>query len=157
MELDSNIIESFQAKGNEIGIKYDSLMINGEPCRVVKCVKKQLKNSILKSIEITGINYWNELEMKMIIVENDEVTVPVFKKHSYFLINVDEQTKVLTLMDVKGNTRADIKLCYATEKDKKISNYLIESKNKNCELIVTVMFCMNYEKVINHMIVNKLK
>lgn len=157
LELDSNIIESFTAKGKEIGNKYDSLIMNGEPCRVVKCVKKQMKNSVLKYIEITGLNYWNESELKMTILENDEVTVPLLKKISFFLINIDEQNKVLTLMDVKGNTRADIKLCYVTENDRKISDDLVLSKIKNCEIIVTVMFCMNYEKVINYKIINKTK
>ena len=88
----------------------------------------------------------------MTIDFNSEVISPIVYRHQYFIENVDETSGILTLMDLKGNTRADIKLCNETEADKRMNKKIKEALRAKKEILVSVLSAIGYDKITSYKI-----
>jgi hypothetical protein len=62
-------------------------------------------------------------------------------------------------MDIKGNTRSDIKLYEDNKRDGEINKVIKSALNNKCEVIVTVLSVMGTDRVTNYKILksNNLK
>lgn len=63
----------------------------------------------------------------------------------------------MTLEDLSGNTRADIKLVEERPQDYNINKLIKDGLNKNLEIIVTVLSTLGYDKIINCKILKSTK
>ena len=59
----------------------------------------------------------------------------------------------VTLIDIRGNTKADLKLPMVLTRDHKISQEILEYFNKGKEILVTILYSMVMEKLIDFKIV----
>jgi hypothetical protein len=82
------------------------------------------------------------------------VQSPVLRKAEYFLISIDRDNFV-TLMDLKGNSRSDLRLCEETESDKKLNKILKSVDFKTKDILVSVLSVLSYDKIIKYKIVSK--
>ena len=78
--------------------------------------------------------------------------VPFVKTSVFQLISIDND-KSVTLLDIQGNTKADVKLPFQTNEEKAMSQRIIEGFNKGKEVLVTTLYSMGLEKIIDFKIV----
>ncbi len=72
--------------------------------------------------------------------------VPNVKRSEWQAISIDSDGYV-TLMDVKGNTRADLRLPNETEDDEVVAKRISDGLDAGKEVIVTVLSAMGIEKI----------
>ena len=58
-------------------------------------------------------------------------------------------------MDLKGNTRSDLRLCEETQKDKDINITLKKVNFKKYDVLVSVLSVLMYDKIDNIKIIEK--
>lgn len=106
------------------------------------------------NLEIKGNSYINDKEINVVIPYNSTCTSPILKKQQYIVESVDDQNNFLTLMDLKGNTRADVKLSEDNKIDSDISNKIKSALSIKNEVIVTVLSVMGIDRVVNYKVIN---
>ncbi len=111
------------------------------------------------NLEIRGESYLNDKEINSVIPYYSICMSPILKKQQYVVESVDDQNNFLTLMDIKGNTRSDIKLYEDNKRDGEINKVIKSALNNKCEVIVTVLSVMGTDRVTNYKILknNNLK
>lgn len=59
-------------------------------------------------------------------------------------------------MDLRGNTRSDVKLCEETEKDSKMNKHLKSIDLKQNEILVSVLSSLGFDKIVNYKVISKV-
>ena len=129
-------------------VKKGSYMVfQGRPCKVVDySTSKTGKHGHAKA-SITGIDIFTGKKYEDSLPTSHNVEVPNIKRSEWTVISVD-QDGYLTLMDLQGNTRQDLKLPEETEDDTTLSEKIRSSVEAGKDLTVTVMESMKIEKVV---------
>lgn len=130
-------------------IKKNSYMVfQGRPCKVVDySTSKTGKHGHAKA-SIVGIDIFTGKKYEDSVPTSHNVEVPNIKRTEWTVITVDDDD-YLTLMDLNGNTRQDLKCPNDTEDDEKLTERIKGLISDGKEFTVTVLESMNIEKVID--------
>ena len=151
-DIDNRIIESYEVKAKSLK-ENDFIIIELQPCKISSLKIKQTNKAGFPKLHISAKGLLNDkLYSSVIEYNNSEVSIPVINKREYFLSSLDRDNFV-TLMDLKGNTRSDVKLSYETEKDKKLSENLKLVDYKKKEVLVSVLSVLGYDKIVDYKII----
>lgn len=151
-DVDNRIIESYEVKAKTLKIS-DFVIIELQPCRINSLKVKQTNKAGAPKLHIEAKGILNEKFYSSVVDYNDSVvSVPVINKREYFLSSLDRDNFV-TLTDLKGNTRSDVKLNYETEKDKRISENLKSVDYKKREVLVSVLSVLGSDKIVDYKII----
>ena len=123
------------------------MVFQGRPCKVVDySTSKTGKHGHAKA-SITGIDIFTGKKYEDSLPTSHNVEVPNIKRSEWTVISVD-QDGYLTLMDLQGNTRQDLKLPEETEDDSALSERIKNAVEAGKDITVTVMESMKIEKVV---------
>jgi translation initiation factor 5A len=130
-------------------VKKNSYMVfQGRPCKVVDySTSKTGKHGHAKA-NIVGIDIFNGKKYEDSLPTSHNVEVPNIKRTEWTAITYDAEG-YLTLMDLQGNTRQDLKLPDNTEEDNKLSERIKQCLDDGKEITVTVLESMKIEKVVD--------
>ena len=96
------------------------MVFQGRPCKVVDySTSKTGKHGHAKA-SITGIDIFTGKKYEDSLPTSHNVEVPNIKRSEWTVISVD-QDGYLTLLDLQGNTRQDLKLPEETDDDSALS------------------------------------
>ena len=153
-DLENRMIETVEKQAKLLKIN-ESIVIESQPCKIIYLKIKQSNKAGKPVLLITGESYWNgKTYNNTIDIVDSTVTSPVLIKNEYFLISVDRDNYV-TLMDLKGNSRSDLKLCDETSKDRKINQILKSVNFKKCDVLVSVLSVLGYDKIVDFKVIDK--
>jgi translation initiation factor 5A len=130
----------------------DYLVINGKPCKVINRSISFNKEKKQAQHKLTGIDIFEEQAYHDYFSQDQIVQTPQLKYLVYQVISIDDD-KFLTLMDIKGNTRTDIKLTNTIRKDDKLYEKLMTSFKSGKEILITVLYSMGIEKIFSFKII----
>ena len=95
---------------------------------------------------ITGIDIFNGKKYEDSVPTSHNVEVPNIKRTEWSVISIDGDGYV-TLMDLQGNTRSDLRLPDEMEKDAEIAQRIKDAVDNGRGCLVTVLAAMNIEKI----------
>ncbi len=151
-DIDNRIIESYEVKVKTLKVN-DFIIIELQPCKITSLKIKQTNKAGCPKLYISAKGLLNEKLYNSVLEYNDSViSTPVINKREYFLSSLDRDNFV-SLMDLKGNTRSDVKLNYETENDKKISEKLKLIDYKKKEVLVSVLSVLGYDKIVDYKLI----
>ena len=129
-------------------IKKGSYMVfQGRPCKVVDySTSKTGKHGHAKA-SITGIDIFTGKKYEDSLPTSHNVEVPNIKRSEWTAISYD-QDGYLTLMDLQGNTRQDLKCPDDTEDDEKLSAKIKAALDDGKDITVGVLESMKIEKIV---------
>lgn len=96
---------------------------------------------------IIGKDIFNGSTVDYRCKKSDNILVTDIKQTEWTVVSIDDQGYV-TLMDLKGNIRQDLKLPDENEEDKIKANKIKELLEEGKEFSVSVLECMKIEKII---------
>jgi translation initiation factor 5A len=128
-------------------VKHGSyICISGRPCKVVAySTSKTGKHGHAKAA-ITGIDIFNGKKYEDSQPTSHNMECPIIKRTEWQAISVDGDGYV-TLMDIKGATRSDLKLSDETENDGVVSQRIRDGLEAGREVLCTVLSAMGIEKI----------
>jgi translation initiation factor 5A len=128
-------------------VKHGSyICISGRPCKVVAySTSKTGKHGHAKAA-ITGIDIFNGKKYEDSQPTSHNMECPIIKRTEWQAISVDGDGYV-TLMDIKGATRSDLKLPDETENDAVVSQRIRDGLDAGREVLCTVLSAMGIEKL----------
>ena len=130
-------------------IKKGSFMVfKGRPCKVVAYTTAKTGKHGHAKASITGIDIFTGKKYEDSLPTSHNVEVPNIKRTEWTAITYDAEG-YLTLMDLHGNTRQDLKLPDNTDDDNKLSERIKQSLDEGKEITVTVLESMKIEKVVD--------
>ena len=118
--------------------KNDYMFFQNRPCKIVDYYTLKTGKGGYTKIYLEGIDIFNGKKYQEIIPSERDVIVPQMKRYEFTLINCDEE-KYLSLMDLNGNIREDLKCPNEIECD-----FLIGK-----EVFVTVIEDMKIERIVD--------
>ena len=128
-------------------VKHGSyICINGRPCKVVAYSTSKTGKHGHSKAAITGIDIFNGKKLEDVQPSSHNMEMPILKRSEWQAISVDGDG-YCTLMDIKGNTRADLKLPDQTDGDNSTSDRIKEGLDAGREVLVTVLSAMGIEKI----------
>ena len=129
-------------------IKKNGYMVfQGRPCKVVDYSTSKTGKHDHAKASITGIDIFNGKKYEDSVPTSHNVEVPNIKRSEWTVIACDDEN-YLTLMDLNGNTRQDLKCPDETENDNKLTERIKAALDDGKEITVTVMEAMKIEKVV---------
>eukprot|EP01132_Coremiostelium_polycephalum_P010787 gene10787-13208_t len=116
--------------------------VNNNPCKIVDITtSKNGKHGGCK-VNFTGIELFSGVKHEKFIPSHQNIDVPVVKIYQYTVINIDDEG-YLSLLDVNGSIRADIKIPKDEHLKKKISKLF----DANDNFVVFTQSAMGSEEV----------
>lgn len=123
------------------------MVIQGRPCKVVDySTSKTGKHGHAKA-SIVGIDIFNGKKYEDSLPTSHNVDVPNIKRSEWIAMSYDPEG-YLTLMDLQGNTRQDLKCPDDTEDDQKLTQRIQAGLDAGKEITVGVLEAMKIEKII---------
>ena len=123
------------------------MVFQGRPCKVVDySTSKTGKHGHAKA-SIVGIDIFTGRKYEDSLPTSHNVMVPNIKRTEWTVISYDADG-YLTLMDLSGNTRQDLKCPDETPDDAKLTERIKACLDEGKEITVTVMESMKIEKVV---------
>jgi len=99
-------------------------------------------------ILVTGIDLFTHEKCQSTVPKLSKVEIPVVKISVFQLISIDND-KFCTLIDILGNTKADLKLPETYNHDKEMSNNIINNFHQGKEVLVTTLYSLGFEKIVD--------
>ena len=124
------------------------IVIQGRPCKVVEYSKSKPGKIGHAKAFFVGIDIFNGKKYEISLRISHNVEVPNIKRTEWTAITYDAEG-YLTLMDLQGNTRQDLKLPDNTEEDNILSERIKQCLDDGKEITVTVLESMKIEKVVD--------
>ncbi|CAI2380815.1 unnamed protein product [Moneuplotes crassus] len=118
------------------------VMINGNPCKVVKTSKaKPGKHGSAKMI-VVAVGILNDKKVEQSFGTSDLLDAPIVKRVEYPLLGIDDE--YLQLQDETGEQKDNIKL---PERDtlKNVKDQILKFDEEEIQCLVMVMKCMGVE------------
>ena len=144
-KIDAESSNTYPISCNDV--KKGSFMVfQNRPCKVVEFKHFKVGKHGSAKANITGIDIFNGKKYEVLQPVSRNVDVPTIKRTPYPLININNEG-YLSLMDVQGKLREDLKLPNDTDEDKKLSERIKTAYNEGKTLIITVIEAMGIEKV----------
>ena len=129
-------------------IKKGSYMVfQGRPCKVVDYSTSKTGKHGHARASITGIDIFTGRKYEDSLPTSHNVEVPNIKRSEWTAISYD-QDGYLTLMDLQGNTRQDLKCPDDTDDDNKLSEKIKAALDEGKDITVGVLESMKIEKVV---------
>lgn len=124
--------------------KGSHVVLKGNPCKVTEVSTSKTGKHGHAKASITGIDIFTGKKYQDIAPTSHNLMQPVIVKKDYQLIQIEEDN-FISLMDDDGTIRED--LCLDPQGDE-IHSKIREDFFANKELTVTVLKCMQKEKII---------
>jgi len=121
------------------------VVLKGNPCKVIEITTSKTGKHGHAKANITGIDIFTGKKYQDISPTSHNMMQPIVAKKDYQLIQIEEDG-FLSLMDEDGTIRED--LCLDIPNDE-IHVKIKEDFEANKELILTVLKCMQKEKVMS--------
>mmetsp|Transcript_7674 Transcript_7674/g.15217 ORF Transcript_7674/g.15217 Transcript_7674/m.15217 type:complete len:158 (-) Transcript_7674:2605-3078(-) len=125
--------------------KGSHILLKGNPCKITEVSTSKTGKHGHAKASITGIDIFTGKKHQDIAPTSHNLMQPVVVKKDYHLIQIEEDNFV-SLMDEEGVIRED--LCLDPQGDE-IHSKIREDFFSNKELMVTVLKCMQKEKIIS--------
>ena len=145
-KTDSGASDSYPMACGEIK-KGGYMVFQGRPCKVVGYTTAKTGKHGHAKAAITGIDIFTGKKYEDSKPTSHNVEVPNIKRKAYTVIACDDEN-YLTLMDLNGNTRQDLKCPDETDNDNKLTERIKAALDEGKEITVTVMEAMKIEKVV---------
>lgn len=136
--------------------KEDSIILERQPCKVISLIKKQSEKEGKPKLIVSGEGYFNGHKyMTVFDYEQDKIISPQLKRLNYLLVSLDRDNYV-TLMDINGNIRSDLRLYEDSDREKEVVNQIKNVDLKRKDLLVSVLYVMGVERIYEYKIKNKI-
>jgi translation elongation factor P/translation initiation factor 5A len=100
-------------------------------------------------ILVTGIDLFTHEKCENKFPKLQKVAIPMIKSSVFQLIAIDKDN-FCTLIDILGNTKADLKLPDFYKEDKEMSKNMTELFKKGKEILVTTIYSLGFEKIVDY-------
>lgn len=97
---------------------------------------------------ISGVDIFEGNKLQQNFPNDEKILVPIVKTSVYQIISIDTD-RSLTLQNIQGNTKADLKLPFSTQSDVLMCQKISESFSAGKEILVTAIYSMGVEKVVD--------
>jgi translation initiation factor 5A len=151
-KVDTNGSDTYPATAGDIK-KNGYMVISGRPCKVVDYSTAKTGKHGHARASITAIDIFNGRKLEDSLPTSHGVDVPNIKRIEMQAISLDEDGYV-TLMNDKGETRADLSLPTDTENDEEVAKKIKEGVEQGLEVLVTILQAMGIEKIVECKFVN---
>ena len=128
--------------------KNDYMLFQNRPCKIVEYKSIKTGKHGHAKINLIGIDIFNGKKYQDTLPSDHNVIVPEIKRTEFSVINCDEDN-YLSLMDLNGNIREDLKCPNEVESDFLISEKIKKLVKSGKEVFVTVLETMNIEKIVD--------
>ena len=128
--------------------KNDYMLFQNRPCKIVEYKSIKTGKHGHAKINLVGIDIFNGKKYQDTLPSDHNVIVPEIKRTEFSVINCDEDN-YLSLMDLNGNIREDLKCPNEVESDFLISEKIKKLVKSGKEVFVTVLETMNIEKIVD--------
>jgi translation elongation factor P/translation initiation factor 5A len=103
-------------------------------------------------ILVTGTDLFTHEKCQSTFSKLNKVQIPVVKISVLQLISIDND-KFCTLIDILGNTKADLKIPETHKEDKEMSNKISDNFYKGKEVLVTTLYSLGFEKIVDFKVI----
>ena len=128
--------------------KNDYMLFQNHPCKIVEYKSIKTGKHGHAKINLIGIDIFNGKKYQDTLPSDHNVIVPEIKRTEFSVINCDEDN-YLSLMDLNGNIREDLKCPNEVESDFLISEKIKKLVKSGKEVFVTVLEAMKIEKIVD--------
>ena len=128
-------------------VKYGGyVVLSNRPCKVIGySTAKTGKHGHAKA-SITGIDIFNGKRYEDSYPTSHNMEYPIIKRTEWQAISIDGEGFV-TLMDIKGTIRSDLRLPAEIEADEVVTQRITNGLEEGREVMVTVLSSMGNEKI----------
>ena len=128
--------------------KNDYMLFQNRPCKIVEYKSIKTGKHGHAKINLIGIDIFNGKKYQDTLPSDHNVIVPEIKRTEFSVINCDVDN-YLSLMDLNGNIREDLKCPNEVESDFLISEKIKKLVKSGKEVFVTVLKAMKIEKIVD--------
>mmetsp|Transcript_51758 Transcript_51758/g.121529 ORF Transcript_51758/g.121529 Transcript_51758/m.121529 type:complete len:158 (+) Transcript_51758:23-496(+) len=126
--------------------KGSHVILKGNPCKVIEVSTSKTGKHGHAKASITGIDIFTGKKYQDIAPTSHNLMQPIISKKDYHLIQIEEDN-FISLMDEDGGIREDLSI---DPQGDEIHLKIKEDFFSNKELMVTVLKCMQKEKIISY-------
>lgn len=122
------------------------IVIDGRPCKVVDISTSKTGKHGHAKANITAIDIFNGKKFEESQPTSHNIEAPNIVRLEFQLISIDSDD-YCTLMDLKGNTRSDLRVPNETENDETVSQRMRDGLENGKDVVVCVLSAMGIEKI----------
>mmetsp|Transcript_3611 Transcript_3611/g.7445 ORF Transcript_3611/g.7445 Transcript_3611/m.7445 type:complete len:158 (-) Transcript_3611:801-1274(-) len=121
------------------------VVLKGNPCKIIEISTSKTGKHGHAKASITGIDIFTGKKYQDIAPTSHNLMQPIISRKDYHLIQIEEDNFV-SLMDEDGSIREDLSI---DPRGDEIHSKIKDDFFSNKDLVVTVLKCMQREKIIS--------
>jgi len=122
------------------------VLLKGFPCKILEMTTSKTGKHGHAKAHITGVDIFTEKRYEELCASTHNMDVPNTSRTDFQLVDIDSDG-MLTVLDDKGQTRADLKLPELCDSDKELAANIKSSFEGGDEVIITVLNSMGKDAV----------